>query len=211
MFRFVAVLLVIAAFGGALYFSGDALEAWESPKPSAEAMPASPAPKKKAAEPKPHAQPTSKPAPKQRAQSASKPPSHPQPATKALARPTWLVELNALCRQGKRQIEEIPQPTGLQDTVRYLRQSARLNSRLNRQGLALVQRSGNAKITSQLSALFDRDEAAMQHLLTLAENGQYQELGRYARSLIPLAKSENGVMAKIGATDCTLSPDDARL
>jgi hypothetical protein len=211
MFRFVAVLLVIAAFGGALYFSGDALEAWESPKPAAEAMPASPAPKKNAAEPKPHAQPTSKPAPKQRAQPASKPPSHPQPATKAPAKPTWLVELNALCRQGKMQIEEIPQPTGLQDSVRYLRQSARLNSRLNRQGLALVQRSGNAKITSQLSALFNRDEAAMQHLLTLAENGQYQELGHYARSLIPLAKSENRVMAKIGATDCTLSPDDPRL
>jgi hypothetical protein len=174
-------------------------------------MPAPPAPKKKAGEPNPHAQPTSKPAPKQRPQPARKPPSHPQPATKAPAKPTWLVELNALCRQGKRQIEEIPQPTGLQDTVRYLGQSVRLNSRLNKQGLALVQRSGNAKITSQLSALFERDQAAMQQMLTLAENGQYQQLGRYARSLIPLAKSENKLLAKIGATDCTLSPDDARL
>lgn len=211
MFRFVAVLVVIAAFGAALYFSGDALEAWESPKAPAEAAPATPAPKKKAAEPKRRAQPASKPAPKRRAQPASKPVSHPQPVTKSPAKPAWLVELNALCRRGKRQIEEIPPPSGLTDTVRYLRQSARLNNRLNRQGLALVQRSGNAKVTSQLSTLFERDQAAMQQMLTFAENGQYQQLGRYARSLIPLAKSENKVLAKIGATDCTLSPDDARL
>jgi hypothetical protein len=211
MFRFVAVLFVVAAFGAALYFSGDALEAWESPKAPAEAAPAAQTPKKKAAEPKRPAQPASKATPKRHAQPASKPVSHPQPVTKAPANPTWLVELNSLCRRGKKQIAEIPPPTGLQDTVRYLRQSARVNSRLNRQGLELVQRSGNAKVTSQLSALFARDQEAMERMLRFAENAQYQQLGRYARSLIPLAKSENKLLAKIGATDCTLSPDDSPL
>ena len=38
MFRFLAVVFVIGAFVGALYFSGNALEAWENPKQDPVAM-----------------------------------------------------------------------------------------------------------------------------------------------------------------------------
>ena len=84
MFRFFAVALVVGAFVGALYFSGDALEAWESPKLEPVAMPKLPKPRKKA-KPRQHAQPV----------------KYAKPVKKApLAKPSWLVELNAACRRG---------------------------------------------------------------------------------------------------------------
>jgi hypothetical protein len=197
MFRFLAVVFVIGAFGATLYFSGDALEAWESPKPETVAMPKLPKPKKQAK-------------PKRRVHPASRTAPHAQPVTQAApARATWLVDLNALCRHGKRQIASIPPPSGLHDTVRYLRQTVRLNGSLNRQGLVLARRSGNAKVSSQLAELFYRDEEAMQKMLRLAQNGQHEQLGRYAKSLIPLARAENQVLSKLGATDCMLDPDNS--
>src|SRR5262245_62588574 len=97
MFRLLAVILVLGAFGGALYFSGDALEAWESPKPDPVAMPKPPKHKKRA-QPKRHAQPA----------------THAQPAKRTVpAKPGWLVELNATCRRGKRQTDSIDPPLNL--------------------------------------------------------------------------------------------------
>ena len=49
MLRFVAIVAVLGAFVAALYFSGDALEAWESPEPSKASLPA-PETKRKATE-----------------------------------------------------------------------------------------------------------------------------------------------------------------
>ena len=89
MFRFLAVVLVIGAFGAALYFSGDTLEAWESPKPEPVAIPKLPKPKK-------HARPA----------------RHVQPAKRNVpAKPGWLVELNAACRRGKRERRPNSSPT----------------------------------------------------------------------------------------------------
>jgi hypothetical protein len=108
-------------------------------------------------------------------------------------------------------LEAIPRPSQLAGIVPYLRQAGRLNRRLNDQGLALVRRSGNATVANQLNELFDRDEAAVQRMLTLAEKGRYQQLARFAQSLVPLARAENRLLRRLGAVDCTVSPDDYRL
>ncbi|MGH3084841.1 MAG: hypothetical protein ACRDNP_12470 [Gaiellaceae bacterium] len=193
--RFIAIVAVLGAFGAALYFSGDALEAWESPEPSKASLPV-PETKRKT-KPKRHAQPATK-------IKAARPAATPR-------KPAWLSELNSLCRHGRIELEAISRPSQLSGIVPYLRQAGRLNRRLNDRGLALVRRSGNATMASELQELFDRDEAAVQRMLTLAEKGQYQQLARFAQSLVPLARAENRVLKRLGAVDCTVSPDDYRL
>lgn len=198
MFRLFAIVVVVGAFGAALYFSGDALEAWESPEPAAEASQAAPVPNKKAK-------------PGRRAQ-PRQPVQHAQPAKKASpSKPSWLVELNALCRRGKAESNAIQPPSNLQEVPRVLRRVMRMNTRMNRQGTALVRRSGNAKAATQLRRLFDQDEALLQRTLAAAEKGQYNRLPALARSLVAVAKSENNLLQRLGAADCTLSPDELGL
>jgi hypothetical protein len=190
MFRLIAILGVVAAFGGTLYFGGDRLEAWESPQAAAEELDASaPAANKKAkSKRRQHASPKAKP-----------------------RKVTWLVKLNALCRRGRDATEAIRPPAGPADSARFFRQFARMNSRLNDQAAALVRRSGNEKATSQLRGLFDQDEALVQSILAASEKGQYNRLGNLVRSLLAVAKSENRLLARLGAFDCTVSPDLLRL
>ncbi len=126
-------------------------------------------------------------------------------------KPAWLIELNSLCRHSRIELEAIPRPSQLSGIVPYLRQAGRLNRRLNGRALALVRRSGNATVASQFQELFDRDEAAVQRMLTLAEKGQYRQLARFAQSLVPLARAENRMLMRLGAVDCTVFPDDYRL
>jgi hypothetical protein len=189
MFRLIAILGVVAAFFGTLYYGGDRLEAWESPQAAVQAIDGSDPSKKKAKS-------------KRRSQATRK--SKPRKAT-------WLVELNALCIRGLDATDAIPPPTGPADSVRYFRQLARVNRRLNAQAAALVRRSGNAKAARQLRGLFDQDEALLRSMLTAVQKGQRQRLANVMQSLLAVAKSENRLLARLGATDCTVSPDVFRL
>jgi hypothetical protein len=195
MFRLFAVLLVVGAFVGALYFSGDALEAWEKPKQEAVAVPKLPKQKKQAEQ-------------KRRAR-----PARPTQPVKSVshAKPSWLVALNAACRQGKRESEAIPRPTTPQELPRMLKQAIRVNARWNRKTAEVVSRSGNATASAQLRSLYAQDEALLQRVLTAAEQGRYQRLPKLGRSLIALARAENNLFARIGAGACTVSPDELQL
>jgi hypothetical protein len=190
MIRIFAIVAVLAAFGGALYLSGDYLKTWESPEPPANAAPAPPSKKKSKVKP-----------------------AHPARKAKRKSRRknAWLVELNALCRQTRVELEEVPTPSGLSEVAPYLREVGRLNRRWNKQGVAILRRGGKAAAASELRELFGRDEAAVQTMLTMAEKGQYQQLGAYAQTLVPLAKAENRMLKKLGAVDCTVSPGEYRL
>jgi hypothetical protein len=195
MFRFFAVMLVIGAFVGALYFSGNALEAWESPKPEPVAMPKLPKPQK---QPKPKRQ--------------SQPVKYARPVKKAApAKPGWLVELNATCRRGKRESESIPRPTTPQELPRILKQVIALNKRMNRETAALVSQSGNAAAAEQLRSLYAQDEALLDRVLNASEQGEYRRLPGMGRSLIAVARAENNLFARLGAGACTASSDELQL
>ena len=195
MFRFVAVVLVIGAFLGALYFSGNTLEAWETPKQQPVAVPKLPKPKKHP-EPKRHAGPA----------------THTQPVKSVShAKPRWLVELNATCRRGKRESDSIHRPATRQEVPRALRQMIALNVRMNRETAELVARSGDAASTAQLRNLYAQDEALLQRTLNAAEQGRYQRIPELAQSLITVAKAENTVFVRLGARACTASPDELQL
>jgi hypothetical protein len=193
MFRFFAVALVVAALFGTLYFSGNALEAWESPKQEPVAVPKLPKPK---AKPKRHASPAT--------------PAHPVKHI-SHAKPSWLVELNATCRRGKRETESIPQASTPRGVPRILKRVIRLNTRMNRETAELVSRSGNAAAAARLRDLYAQDEALLQRILTAAEHGRYERLQVLSRSLVALARAENNVFTRLGAGGCTVSPDDLQL
>jgi hypothetical protein len=196
MFRLLAILGVVAAFGATLYYGGNRLEAWESPQAAVKAAEASGPKAEKKAKAKAKAK------AKRRAQATRK--GKPR-------RATWLVELNALCRRGKDATDAIREPSGPSDIPRFFRQYTDLNSRLNDQASALIRRSGNAKAARQLRRLFDQDEALIESMLTAAQKGQHQRLNNLVQSLLAVAKSENRLLGRIGAIDCTVSPDLFRL
>jgi len=191
MFRFFAVVLVIGAFGGALYFGGGALGAWESPKPEPVALPKQQAkkhsPRKRHARPAASAQPVKRTVP---------------------TKPSWLVELNATCRRARRESESMHQPAIPEEIAPTLRKTIVMNRRANRETAALVSRSGNTAAAAQLRSLYAQDEALLQRLLGAAEDGRYQQLQGIARSLIPVARAENNLFARLGAHACTVPPDD---
>ena len=108
-------------------------------------------------------------------------------------------------------MEEIPRPSQLSGVVPYLRQAGRLNKPAERPGTRARSSGGNTTVANQFHKLFDQDEAAVQRMLTLAEKGQYQQLARFAQSLVPLARAENRMLMRLGAVDCTLSPDEYQL
>ena len=195
MFRFFAVVLVIGAFLGALYFSGNTLEAWESPKPEPVAMPKLPKPKKQ-------------PKPKQHSQRVK----YTKPVKKAPpAKPSWLVELNATCRRGKRESESIPRPSSPQELPRILKQVIGMNERMNGETAELVSRSGNTTAAAHLRSLYAQDEALLRRVLKASEQGEYQRLPGIARSLLAVAQAENRLFARLGAGACTVSPDELQL
>jgi hypothetical protein len=185
MLRVFAIVSVLGAFGAALYFSGDYLQAWESPEPPATAAP-TPHSKKKAK-------------PKHRARRAKKP---------VKREADWLTELNAYCI---RVLDEgdygFAPPSRPEDVPRYIHRFERWNTGVNRRMAKLIQRSGDAKATTRLQGLFAQEEQLAHSMLTAAQNGDAQTMRKHMRSLIAVAKSENTVLTRLGSVDCTLEPD----
>jgi hypothetical protein len=193
MFRLFAIAAVVGAVGATLYFSGDALEAWESPQPSAKAAPVA---AKKSKAKKRH---------RQRAAS----PKHtrrPTPRHKA----TWLTRLNALCRNSEDEAAAIPLPITAEGGLYYFRQVVQVARRFNRKAEVLMRRGADPADADRLARLFDQEESLMQDLLTAAEQKQLDRLRRMAPALVAVGKSENKILAGLGARDCTVADDPFR-
>jgi hypothetical protein len=190
MIRVFAIVAVLGAFGAALYFSGDYLQAWEAPEPPATAAPAPPSKKKAKTKPK--------------AKSA-----RPARKTKKVSwrKATWLAQLNALCIRVLDDSYAMEPPSRPEDVPRYLRQVETWNTRRNRQATELVRQSGDAKTTKAVRELFDHEEQLVHSLLTAAQNGDLQGLRRYQRSVLAIGKAQNKLFTKLGAVDCTLPPE----
>jgi hypothetical protein len=155
MFRLLAILGVVAAFGGALYFAGDRLEAWESPQAAIKAAEASgPASRKKG----------------KRSRKARK-------AKKAAPSvPGWVLRLETLCRRGQAQTDAIRPPAGPADTIRYVNDyasgSAGRHNRHVKQLLPLMSQE-EAAVKSMVAAARNgqvgRLRGISKHLLRIAK------------------------------------------
>ena len=185
MFRaLLAAALVACAFGAALYFSGDYLQAWENPEP-AKAQ-AAPAPRKKA---------------KRRRHAPVK---RTKPARKASTKPAWLTELNALCRRAQDDAAAIPPPITAEGVADYFRQIQRLNNRWNRQAAAVLRRSGPSARAARLIGLFGEEERILSEIVSAVESRQAKRIERMRPRFVALAKSENRLLKGLGARDCTI-------
>lgn len=186
MLRVFAIVAVLAAFGAALYFSGDYLQTWESPEPPATAAPAPPSKKKSRAKPV-------RPARKAKKESRRK--------------AAWLTQLNALCIRALDDGYGMEPPSRPEDVPRYIRRFEATNTRRNRQATELVQRSGDAKTAKAVRELFDQEEQLVHSVLTAAQNGDEQQMRRHLRAALAVGKAENRLFRRLGAVDCTLPAD----
>jgi hypothetical protein len=83
-----------------------------------------------------------------------------------------------------------------------------MNRRWNRQAAALLQAGAGRKdpqAVKRLLGLFEEEKALVQNMVSASQRQRYRRLGGIARSLLAVAKSENSVLASLGAHDCTLS------
>lgn len=186
MLRVFAIVAVLAAFGAALYFSGDYLQTWESPEPPATAAPAPPSKKKSRAKPVRPARKAKKKSPRKAA---------------------WLTQLNALCIRALDDGYGMEPPSRPEDVPRYIRRFEATNTRRNRQATELVQRSGDAKTAKAVRELFDQEEQLVHSVLTAAQNGDEQQMRRHLRAALAVGKAENRLFRRLGAVDCTLPAD----
>jgi hypothetical protein len=191
MFRLFAIAAVVVAFGATLYFSGNALEAWESPQPSAKAAPVA-----------------AKKAKRRHRQRASSRKHAQRPARRHKA--TWLSQLNTLCRHSEDEAAAIPLPITAEGGLYYFRQVVQVARRFNRKAEVLMRQGAAPADADRLARLFDQEESLMQNLLTAAEQKQVDRLRRIAPNLVAVGKSENKILAGLGARDCTVSDDPFR-
>jgi hypothetical protein len=191
VFRLLAIFGVVVAFGATLYYSGDYLEAWESPQPSAQAAPG-----------------THKKANKSRERSAPQMRARRRAANRKPK--TWAAQFSALCRRGEAQAAAIPPPITPEGSADYFRQFARLNRRWNREATVLLERGAarDPQAVRQLLRLFDKGESLVADLVVATERRQFRRYNRILPAVIALAKSENRLLARLGAPrGCMLSED----
>lgn len=192
MFRLLGIALVVVAFGATLYYSGDRLEAWESPKAAAQSAPD--AQKKK---PKKHRKRAA--ARKHARRPATKPPT------------TWLTRLNTLCRRSEAQAAAIPPPITEEGALDYLQQVVQVARRFNRKADGLL-RAGAAPGTSrQMADLFAQEERLLASILTAANRNQFERANELMPALRSVGRSENRILRGLGARDCTVSENEFEL
>ena len=189
MFRLFAIVAVAGAFFGALYFSGNALEAWESPKPARQA-----GAKAKKAEKKPRAQLVS------HKQTRAKPHRTQQPAT-------WLAKLNRLCRSSEEDAAAIAPPITAEGTSYYLREIVPVARRFNRRADVLLASAPDRSAAERMHRLFASEERLLRSLADASDDRNVDRMRQTVTSLMAVGKSENRILTRLGARGCTLSED----
>ena len=194
MFRLFGIALVVVAFGATLYYSGDKLEAWESPQPSAKAAPGA---QKKGKSKKRKARARRR----QAERRASKPPT------------TWVAQMNTLCRRGQAEAEAVPVPLTPEGLPDYFRQLARVNKRWNQRAVALLESGAprDPEAARGLVRLLNEEESLMSALTSAVQRGQNQRLEQLRPRITSVGKSERRLLKRLGARGCTPSEDLFRL
>jgi hypothetical protein len=188
MFRLFAIVAVVGAFFGALYFGGNALEAWESPKPEAQAATA-------------HAKRAKKKKRKAQLVSRNTKPQRPQ-------RPlTWLARLNRLCLRTAEETASIPPPITAEGSSYYLREVVPVARRFNRKAEALLDEGPDRAAREQMHRLFVSEESLLRSLADAIDDRDVDRLRRTMTALVAVGKSENRILTRLGARGCTVSED----
>jgi hypothetical protein len=190
MFRLLAILAVVGAFAGALYFSGNALEAWESPKPVSQTADVKARKVRK----------------KARAQLVSREPTKPSPH-RGQKPVTWVAQLNRLCRRSEEETASIPPPITAEGTSYYLREIVPVARRFNRKADVLLAQGPNRRAAAQMHRLFASEESLLQALAVAIDDRDVDRMRRTMAALAAVGRSENKILTRLGARGCTHSND----
>jgi hypothetical protein len=175
-----SAIVVIAAFGGALYAGGNVMGAWEpydGPQgPSARG--------EKTATPK----------------RAKRRHAKPRPARDA----RWIRSANALCIASRRDAEATRAPRTASELQAFLTRGIRQNRYWNRRLLALGAPRGEAKRFARIRSLFREDELLLSDLVRAIREQDAASAMLLGDRLVSIARRESVLMVTLGAHRCTL-------
>ena len=176
-------LIVVGAFGGALYAGGNVMGAWEPYEP---------------------AQPTGSPAvdPKQLPPAEQR--SRPRKA-KAARDARWIRRADALCSAAHRETAEMRQPRTAEEMRAFLTRGMTMNRRWNARFLRLGAPRGEGKRFGRLRGLFREDEALMSDLAAAVRQQDGASAMLLGERLMGVARRESRLMVSLGAGECALA------
>lgn len=175
-----SAIVVIAAFGGALYAGGNMMGAWE-PYDAANGPAAG---GEKAAAPK----------------RAKRRHAKPRPARDA----RWIRRANALCVASRRDAQQTRAPRTADELQAFLGRGVKQNRYWNRRLLALGAPRGEAKRFARIRSLFHEDELLLADLVRAIRERDGASAMLLGDRLVSIARRESALMVALGAHRCTL-------
>ena len=196
MSRIVAVLVVTAAFGGALVYGGHAMGAWDEYEPVPDRAgtrvkaPGGPASKRPKSE-------------RRRAKSArAAKPSRRAPLT-------WADRANAVCRRARPNLEllarELAAARSLEELDSALAALARVNKRVNAQIQAIPPPRRQQARVRALHRLLADDERLVERMISAIRRQDASALRAAVAAADAVARRENELLWVLGANECTVA------
>ena len=184
-----AIAAVALVFGATLVIAGEKLGAWESPEAASA--------------------PRSEPARKQAKPAKRKAPSRPRARRKANRAPSWVAQLNALCRSAEAAVAAQPPPQTMPEIRRYIRRSAALSARYNRRAAGPMSHAArrNPNAVLRLRELFAEERRLFQDVLAAAERNDVEAFGQLGPDMVANGVEQSELLVALGAHDCSLPPD----
>jgi hypothetical protein len=191
-----AVGAVTLAFGATLVIGGERLGAWDSP--TSASLPKGDAVAFKARRPAADRETRRQPKP-----NASK-------AARATKPPTWVSQLDALCRRAEASTAAMQEPQTLPELRMYLQRMAALSRRWNRQAsagpLARAARR-HPDVVRRLHGLFAEERLLIKDARAAAERSDVTAFGELGPLMVTNGVEQSQLLVSLGAQDCALPPD----
>jgi hypothetical protein len=186
------VAALVALFGGAIVYGGNAIGAWD-PLPPAPKPP--PAVKVRAGK-------LGKDRATEGTTTAPEAPSGPRTA----AEKSWVRQANGLCRESRAGVEAIVAKAG--DTGSYtgvvalFREVSAYNAQMNDRFLALTAPAGYRAQIEKVRALFAKEEHLFDQMSQALRHKNMDAFYRYSDSITSVALDEADILASLGAYSC---------
>lgn len=187
------VAVLVACFGGAIVYGGNAIGAWDPLPPAPEPPPAVKLGHTKS-KPKPDEQPAT--------QAPAKPPRH------TVAQKAWIKKANALCGESKAQVQAvIAQGSTATPTARLelFERVRTVNAELNDRFLALGAPAGYKKDLARLRVLFGKEEGYFDSMYRALRRHDMKTFYALNDRVTEVALDETDIIANLGAYGCDIS------
>jgi hypothetical protein len=191
------VAVLVALFGGAIVYGGNAIGAWDPLPPAPQPPPAVKLGHTKS-NPKPGEQP------------ATKPPA--QAPRLTAAQKVWIRKANALCRESKGEVQAVisqgdaSTPAGLLELFGRVRT---VNAELNDRFLALGAPAGFKDDIARVRGLFAKEERYFDAMYRALKQHDTKTFYALSDRVTEVALDETDIIANLGAYGCDISLSSA--